>query len=76
MVATRQSHQSGLPADFHARLALLNLAQEKRDRLDQVYALCPQDDSTTTLAKAIEMVEILAELNFDSESLAGAFLTP
>ncbi|ALU44469.1 GTP diphosphokinase [Pseudoalteromonas rubra] len=76
MVATRQSHQSGLPADFHARLALLNLAQEKRDRLDQVYALCPQDDSTITLAKAIEMVEILAELNFDSESLAGAFLTP
>ncbi|WP_125721176.1 GTP diphosphokinase [Pseudoalteromonas rubra] len=76
MVATRQSHQSGLPADFHARLGLLNLSQEKRDRLDQVYALCPQDEATTTLAKAIEMVEILAELNFDSESLAGAFLTP
>ncbi|MCO7190894.1 MULTISPECIES: GTP diphosphokinase [unclassified Pseudoalteromonas] len=76
MVATRQSHQSGLPADFHARLALLNLSQEKRDRLDQVYALCPEEEATTTLAKAIEMVEILAELNFDSESLAGAFLTP
>ncbi|MDK2594708.1 GTP diphosphokinase [Pseudoalteromonas obscura] len=76
MVATRQSHHATLPADFDARLALLNLSEEKTDRLNEAYALCPAEADGELLEKAIEMVEILAELNFDSESLAGAFLTP
>ena len=76
MVATRQSHQTHLPADFSARLDLLNLSEDKFSYLDRAHALCPSDVNATTLNKAVEMVEILAELNFDPESLASAYLTP
>ncbi|KZN66776.1 GTP diphosphokinase [Pseudoalteromonas luteoviolacea] len=76
MVATRQSHHAKLPADFDARLALLYLSEDKILRLNEAYALCPEEADTELLEKAIEMVEILAELNFDAESLASAFLTP
>ena len=75
MVATRQSHQTHLPADFSARLDLLNLSDDKLSYLDRAHALCPSDVNATTLNKAVEMVEILAELNFDPESLAILDLT-
>ncbi|WP_462154948.1 GTP diphosphokinase [Pseudoalteromonas piscicida] len=76
MVATRQSHQTTLPLEFDARLTILNLSDDQRDWLQKAYELCPVDESTEHLNNAIEMVEILADLNFDSESLATAFLTP
>ncbi|CAH9066077.1 GTP pyrophosphokinase [Pseudoalteromonas holothuriae] len=76
MVATRQSHQQQLPADFSARLSLLALSDEKLAHLKQAHGLCPTEPSAEMLNNAIEMVEILAELNLDAESLATAYLTP
>ncbi|WP_440055570.1 GTP diphosphokinase [Pseudoalteromonas sp. T1lg65] len=76
MVATRQSHQAQLPLEFDARLNFLQLTTDQREWLNRAYALCSTDESTEHLNNAIEMVEILADLNFDSESLATAFLTP
>ncbi|WP_105168840.1 GTP diphosphokinase [Pseudoalteromonas sp. T1lg23B] len=76
MVATRQSHQQQLPADFSARLSLLALSDEKLTRLQQAHGLCPAEPAPEMLNNAIEMVEILADLNLDAESLATAYLTP
>ncbi|BBN81033.1 GTP pyrophosphokinase [Pseudoalteromonas sp. A25] len=76
MVATRQSHQQQLPADFSARLSLLALSDEKMTRLKQAHGLCPAEPEAAMLNNAIEMVEILADLNLDAESLATAYLTP
>ncbi|OHU87516.1 MULTISPECIES: GTP diphosphokinase [Pseudoalteromonas] len=76
MVATRQSHQQQLPADFSARLSLLALSDEKLMRLQQAHGLCPAEPDSQMLNNAIEMVEILADLNLDAESLATAYLTP
>ncbi|WP_404338754.1 GTP diphosphokinase [Pseudoalteromonas mariniglutinosa] len=76
MVATRQSHQQRKPSDFTTRLALLALTAEKNALLMQAYALCQHCDDMRRQNMAIEMVEILAELNLDADSLATAYLTP
>ncbi|QTH70999.1 GTP diphosphokinase [Pseudoalteromonas xiamenensis] len=75
MVATRQSHQQEHPVDFDSRVALLALSDDKVAYLQRAKSFCPEDseDLQTT---AIEMVEILASLNFDAESLGAAYLTP
>jgi GTP pyrophosphokinase len=75
MVATRQSHQQEHPVDFDSRVALLALTPEKVAYLQRAKAYCPETTSED-LNTAIEMVEILASLNFDAESLAAAYLTP
>ncbi|MEL0633480.1 GTP diphosphokinase [Pseudoalteromonas carrageenovora] len=76
MVATRQSHQQDESTDFSTRLSLLGLSEEKTELLNQAQALCDKCDNQSRQNTAIEMVEILAELNLDPESLATAYLTP
>ncbi|MBH0071657.1 GTP diphosphokinase [Pseudoalteromonas sp. NZS127] len=76
MVATRQSHQQDETGDFASRLKLLALSAEKVELLNKAQALCLACDNTTRQSTAIEMVEILAELNLDADSLATAYLTP
>jgi len=76
MVATRQSHQQDESTDFSTRLSLLSLSEEKTELLNQAQALCDKCDNQSRQNTAIEMVEILAELNLDPESLATAYLTP
>ncbi|MBQ4799566.1 GTP diphosphokinase [Pseudoalteromonas sp. MMG006] len=76
MVATRQSHQQDESTDFSTRLSLLGLSEEKTELLNQAQALCGKCDNQSRQNTAIEMVEILAELNLDPESLATAYLTP
>lgn len=76
MVATRQSHQQDETGDFDSRLKLLTLSAEKVELLNKAQALCLACDNTTRQSTAIEMVEILAELNLDADSLATAYLTP
>ena len=76
MVATRQSHQQQQSDDFSTRLAQLDLSSDKLAYLKRAHDLCPAELDATMLNNAIEMVEILAELNFDAESLATAYLTP
>ncbi|WMN59340.1 GTP diphosphokinase [Pseudoalteromonas xiamenensis] len=75
MVATRQSHQQEHPVDFDSRVALLALSDDKVAYLQRAKSFCPED-SEDLLTTAIEMVEILASLNFDAESLGAAYLTP
>lgn len=76
MVATRQSHNQASPNDFNARLAALSLSGDKHELISRAYELCQKCDDAKRLNTAIEMVEILAELNLDADSLATAFLTP
>lgn len=76
MVATRQSHQQDETGDFDSRLKLLTLSAEKVELLNKAQSLCLACDNTTRQSTAIEMVEILAELNLDADSLATAYLTP
>ena len=76
MVATRQSHQQDETTDFSTRLSFLALSEEKTELLTKAQALCVKCDSESRQTTAIEMVEILAELNLDPESLATAYLTP
>ncbi|MCP4586867.1 GTP diphosphokinase [Pseudoalteromonas sp.] len=76
MVATRQSHQLTKPSDFASRIELLALTEDKNTLLEQAHQLCLHCDDAKRENTAIEMVEILAELNLDADSLATAFLTP
>ena len=76
MVATRQSHQLTKPSDFASRIELLALTEDKHTLLEQAHQLCLHCDDAKRENTAIEMVEILAELNLDADSLATAFLTP
>jgi len=76
MVATRQSHQLTKQSDFASRIELLALTEDKTTLLEQAHELCLHCDDAKRQNTAIEMVEILAELNLDADSLATAFLTP
>jgi GTP pyrophosphokinase len=76
MVATRQSHQHDESGDFNTRLSLLNLSAEKIDLLNKAHVLCVSHDNDSLKNTATEMVEILAELNLDADSLATAYITP
>ncbi|WP_372760737.1 GTP diphosphokinase [Pseudoalteromonas sp.] len=76
MVATRQSHQHVATGDFATRLARLNLSAEKVAMLNKAHALCATCNDAQRQSTAIEMVEILAELNLDVDSLVTAYLTP
>ena len=76
MVATRQSHQQDETGDLFTRLKALDLSTEKTQLLNKAQALCVKSDNQDWQNTAIEMVEILVELNLDAESLATAYLTP
>ncbi|MDQ9093134.1 GTP diphosphokinase [Pseudoalteromonas haloplanktis] len=76
MVATRQSHQHDKQGDFSTRLSLLNLTQEKRELLTKANALCAELHNHQQQNIAMEMVEILVEMNLDADTLATAYITP
>lgn len=76
MVATRQSHQHDETTDFTTGLEQLALSVEKTTLLNQAKRLCVECDKQSLQHTAIEMVEILAELNLDADSLVTAYLTP
>ena len=76
MVATRQSHQHDKTGDFFSRVESLDLSQEKISLLNKAQQLCQTCDNSERQNTAIEMVEILVELNLDADSLATAYLTP
>ncbi|KPH90979.1 (p)ppGpp synthetase [Pseudoalteromonas undina] len=76
MVATRQSHQHDKAGDFFSRVESLDLSQEKISLLNKAQQLCQMCDNSERQNTAIEMVEILVELNLDADSLATAYLTP
>ena len=76
MVATRQSHQHDKAGDFFSRVESLDLSQEKISLLNKAQQLCQTCDNSERQNTAIEMVEILVELNLDADSLATAYLTP
>jgi len=52
------------------------LSQEKISLLNKAQQLCQTCDNSERQNTAIEMVEILVELNLDADSLATAYLTP
>ncbi|TLU59918.1 GTP diphosphokinase [Thalassotalea litorea] len=77
MVSVRKSHQMS-SASFEAWLEQLNLPPSKKNSVESlwlekqtVYA-----EHLTCQNKALEMVEILAGLNMDSDSLLAALLVP
>ena len=76
MVATRQSHQHDKPGDFSTRLGLLNLTQEKCELLTKANVLCAGLHDHHQQNIAMEMVEILVEMNLDADTLATAYITP
>ena len=76
MVATRQSHQHDKPGDFSTRLGLLNLTQEKCELLTKANTLCAELHNHQQQNIAMEMVEILVEMNLDADTLATAYITP
>lgn len=76
MVATRQSHQQEKPVDFSTRLDLLAVAQEKRELLIKANSLCAALPAQQHQIMAMEMVEILVEMNLDADTLATAYITP
>ena len=77
MVSVRKSHQV-VSINFHHWLAEQGLSEDKNNQLSllwqQVSVL--YENENICLLKSMEMVEILAALNLDVESLMAAFLTP
>ncbi|AIY64912.1 GTP diphosphokinase [Pseudoalteromonas piratica] len=84
MVSIRQSHLLANLESFQAWLEMLALSDDKQQQLERAYdyclAYCEQkkldDEFETSLPASKEIVEILAELNMDAETLLTAFLTP
>ncbi|MDP5212507.1 GTP diphosphokinase [Pseudoalteromonas tunicata] len=76
MVSIRKSHLNASQASQQAWLEHLNLVPEKSKKLHQAIEFCAALDESLPFATAREMVEILAELNLDDDTLATAYLTP
>lgn len=84
MVSIRQSHLLANLESFQAWLEMLALSDDKQQQVERAYdyclAYCEQkkldDEFETSLPASKEIVEILAELNMDAETLLTAFLTP
>ncbi|MEI4548811.1 GTP diphosphokinase [Pseudoalteromonas spongiae] len=84
MVSIRQSHLLANLEGFQAWLEMLALSDDKQQQLERAYdyclAYCEQkkldDEFESSLPASKEIVEILAELNMDAETLLTAFLTP
>ncbi|REL30541.1 GTP diphosphokinase [Thalassotalea euphylliae] len=77
MVSVRKSHQISATS-FEHWLAELQLSDTKAQSLQALWLQVQSKftDHDIALAKAKEMVEILAELNLDKDSLIAAILTP
>ncbi|NMP17665.1 GTP diphosphokinase [Thalassotalea sp. Y01] len=77
MVSVRKSHQLSAE-NFESYLSDLALAKDKATSLESAFSkLKPLfAEHLTCQSKALEMVEILAGLNMDSDSLVAAMLVP
>ena len=77
MVSVRKSHQMSTTS-FEQWLASLELSESKSQALDNLWERVRHlfEDKVECEAKSLEMVEILAPLNLDRDSLCAAFLTP
>lgn len=78
MVSVRKSHQV-TASSFQQWLTELELQDTKQQALTLMWTTISEVHQTArsqALTKAMEMVEILASLNLDSDSLVAAFLTP
>ncbi|QOL25568.1 GTP diphosphokinase [Thalassotalea sp. LPB0316] len=77
MVSVRKSHLIS-EHSFEQWLSQLELTQAKRDALDALWQKIHHhyNDEDESLTKSLEMVEILAELNLDKDSLCAAFIYP
>lgn len=77
MVSVRKSHQM-TQTNFSQWIASLEINDDKAELLESIWSTIKSkheiDDECQ--AKSLEMVEILASLNLDKESLAAAFLIP
>ncbi len=75
MVATRQSHRTHIE-NFDSALKQLALSDEKYQLVKAAADYCGELRCAENDRLALEMVEILAQLNLDAISLATAYLTP
>ena len=74
MVSIRQSHIND-DSGTHW-LELIDLNDEQLDAMRLAIEFCQDLDENLPFEQSREMVEILAELNMDPETLATAYLTP
>ncbi|GLX79423.1 GTP pyrophosphokinase [Thalassotalea insulae] len=77
MVSVRKSHQM-TQTSFAHWLKTLEIDESKRQLLEQIWQSAEADFEIEQecQTKSLEMVEILASLNLDKDSLAAAFLIP
>ncbi|WP_105200738.1 MULTISPECIES: GTP diphosphokinase [unclassified Pseudoalteromonas] len=75
MVATRQSHRTDIE-NFDSALKQLALSDDKYQLVKAATEYCGEHRNADSDRLALEMVEILAQLNLDATSLATAYLTP
>ena len=77
MVSVRKSHQMSVTS-FEQWLVSLDLSKSKCQSLESMWEKVRHlfKDKIECETKALEMVEILAPLNLDRDSLCAAFLTP
>jgi len=77
MVSVRKSHQMSTTS-FEQWLMSLELSDSKCQSLESLWEQVRHlfEDKVECEAKSLEMVEILAPLNLDRDSLCAAFLTP
>jgi GTP pyrophosphokinase len=77
MVSVRKSHQMSVTS-FEQWLASLDISESKCQSLESLWEKVSHffEDKLECEAKSLEMVEILAPLNLDRDSLCAAFLTP
>ena len=77
MVSVRKSHLM-TETSFEAWLVALPLGKEKQQALEHLWKQVSYKftDHYECQTKSLEMVEILAELNLDADSLCAAFLVP
>ena len=77
MVSVRKSHQMSVTS-FEQWLNALELSDEKSQALEALWIKVRHlfENKGECEAKSLDMVEILAPLNLDNDSLCAAFLTP
>ena len=77
MVSVRKSHQV-VSVDFNHWLAEQAFVEAKQQALENLWPIVAPffQQQETSLLKAMEMVEILASLDLDADSLSAAFITP
>lgn len=76
MVSIRQSHLLSSPQNIEQWLARMALTTQKRDALCSAFTQLEALASNEAFDEGLEIVEILAELNMDSETLVAGLITP